>query len=488
MSNISFLRDDQRTQSSDFSVHGSIQPDNVYKTDAIKAEVRLLSNSDLSLAAEVFRISPLGIECDVTGLDHDSLGFSVGDSVELTLLLGKQKTMYSGMTIATKHRENERTLLGFRFFVSFASGEVDQDRRRTKRWLCGDEFLPTGIAANPVKFNDYIFFKISDFSSNGMQILTSLRNKTLVKGMVIDCTISLPMVGQTHLNFRIVNARTVVANGKEQLSLGCEYLDPRPDVLSAIGQYTLQFSEGADVVDLKKSGLKVISAAKAMTFGFVKSQNEYEDVLKLRHKAYSEAGKIDQTVDHFSTADIFDSRSRIITARFDKELVGSVRLMFHGADDTMEHEQFVQFPNSFPAKHEIVEVTRVCTEAKFRSSDLFLQLMKQMALLIVQSKRRYMLGSATEKLIPAYVKLGFERTGIKYSHADLGNEEHEILLADIPLLLTGKGISLATWSSVYADVADYLADIHGIDFDPMKNLRMRFYKGIGRILGLFAKK
>lgn len=487
MSNVTFLRENGVDNSFNFQeLHGSITPENIYKTDPIEALISV-KNGLFKIKVPVYRISPLGVECDITEIDLNNISFNVGDDVELILSLGNQKTSYIGITIATKHIELGKTLIGFRFIISTKEQNHELNRRKTRRWLCGDEFLPTGISPNPIKFNDYIFYRVVDFSSNGMQILTSLRNKTLIKGMTLEGNISLPMVGQILVFFKIVSARTIEINGKESLSLGCEFLDLNKNVSGAIGQYILQFSEKAEIIELKKSGLNIQSAAKSMTFGFVKTKEDYEEVLKLRFNAYKNAGKMKEIKNFHETSDIYDSRARIITASYNGALVGSVRLMFHGSDDEMEHEQFVKFPDNFPSKYEIVEVTRVCTDANFRSSDLFLALMKQMALLIVQSKRRYMLGSATEKLIPIYERLGFERTGIKYTHVDLGDEEHEILLADIPLLISGSGVSFKTWLKTYSDVADFLDDVHGVEFDPSMNLRIKLYKAFGKFLNYFQK-
>jgi hypothetical protein len=150
--------------------------------------------------------------------------------------------------------------------------------------------------------------------------------------------------------------------------------------------------------------------------------------------------------------------------------------MFHDPEDPTEHEQFIKLPDKFPRKDEMVEVTRVCTHPAYRGADLFYALVKHLILTIAQSKRRWLLGSATSKLMPLYRKIGCTGTGLLYEHKDLAGEQHEILLGDVPKMLAGVGVGPVLWNELYADVCDYLRDQDTLEFDPMLNLRMKTYK------------
>lgn len=470
-------------------LHGPVVPAEVYGTDPIVVSIKLANGISIE-NIPVYRISPFGVECDISGPRFQSAMNHIlpGVSLDLDLKIGKNYSQSFGVVVATRHQEGSRQLFGVRWFQQDTTERPNEERRRSERWLCGEEFLPTGIAPNPTRFNDFIYFKVRDISSSGLQITTSLRNKVLLKGMILDTQVSLPMVGQLHLNLRVENIRIRTLDDKEVLSLGVSILDASPVALQAIGQYCLQFGPGATVSALKASGLSVESASNALSFGFVKSLGDYREVLALRHNAYSSVGKLPRDAPIESAGDIFDSRARIITAKHGDRLVGTVRIMFHEPEENSEHEQFVRFPDGFPGKHEIVEATRICTDPAYRGADLLYALMKQMVITIAQTHRRYLVGSATSKLMPLYEKLGFTNTGIKFSHEDLGSETHEILIGDIPQIISGQNVGPSLWNEVYSPVADYLADVHGIEFDPLMNARMALYRAMAPFTKILTRR
>ena len=468
-------------------IHSPFNPADVHSTDPLSAEV-LVQASGFKSRFPVYRISPLGVELDcrsISGEDCSEM-IKAGSQIDLRMQIGKHQSEFNGLVVATKHHEAERDLFGVRWCQVVEPRNVDVERRKLTRWLCGDEFLPTGIAPNPTRFNDYVYFKVHDISKEGMQISTSLRNKFLIRGMVLEAMASFPMVGQVQVNLKILNARIRSVDGRELLSLGTEVVDPDRRVLETIGQYLLQFGSNTTAIDLKREGLPVRSVATALDFSFVKTAEDYNDVLRLRKLAYSAGEKIDPNTRIEEMGDIFDSRARIVMARHMGKSVGSLRLMFHDPEDLMEHEQFTTLPNDFPRKDELVEVTRVCTDPAYRGSDLFYALMKQMILAIAQSKRRWLVGSATVNLWPLYRKMGFHSTGIKYCHEHIGNEEHEIFLGDVPKMISGVGVGPALWNELYADVSDYLRDLHGFEFDPMMNVRMATYRALKPFTFLFS--
>ena len=96
------------------------------------------------------------------------------------------------------------------------------ERRRQVRWLCSDEFHPTGVASNPAKSNDFILFRVLDVSPSGLRLQTSLRNNFIVRGMRLDVIVSFPMVSQITVRLTVQNVSFISRNKKEFLAVGAQ--------------------------------------------------------------------------------------------------------------------------------------------------------------------------------------------------------------------------------------------------------------------------
>lgn len=458
-------------------IHGISKPAEVYETDNIFVTLKPIG-ATAETKFKVYRISPMGIEIEIPKTTNQEILQTIrpGAPVDLALFLGSLQSMFHGLIITSHHKEGDHDLAGIRFVDLGDSTPASKEQRNSFRWLCGSEFLPTGIAPNPARYNDYIYFRVRDFSKEGLHLTTSLRNKFIVKGMILEATVSFPMVGQAYIPFRIENCRISRLEGKDYLSIGAKILDISPSTYDIMGQYALQFACGANVQNLKREGFSAKYASNAFEYSFVKTIGDYEEVLKLRSTAYGLAGKMELTGRIEDAGDIFDTRARILMVKHFGKLVGSMRIMFHTSDDLMEHEQFLTLPQDFPKKHEIAEVTRICTHPDYRGSDLFYSLIKYMVLIPAQGKKRWILGSATKKLLPLYMKIGFRPLELTYKHATLGNQEHVLMIIDVPQLISGVGISPVMWKKLYSDMKSYLVHQHDFQVTPLANLRMAIYE------------
>ena len=250
-----------------------------------------------------------------------------------------------------------------------------------------------------------------------MRLLTSLRNKFLVPGVAFEATCAFPTVGATRVALQVVHARVVHHGGKRWLALGVTYALPEPGGDEIIGQYLLQFGDGATVQRLRSTGFRVRSSSRALEFACVSTDDEYREVLALRRLAYVQAGKVSANVHDEQMADPLDASSRIVVAKHRGRVVATVRLYFpRGPEDRLKHEDFLPLPPGFPARDDVVEFSKFCTDPEFRGSDLFYTLVKRCALATMQSGRRYALMSCTAPLAPAYARLGFRKVGASYVH------------------------------------------------------------------------
>ncbi len=460
-------------------VHDTITPAEIRQGEKISAKIQHKIMNEVKVEeTRVWRMSPIGIEIVAT----DRLkNFKIGEVIELEVQVGHQVSVVTGQRVTQEYEENGLPLIGIRFCSRDNEEWQGTERRANKRWNCSAEFMPNGVAPNPGRFNDYVYFRVADLSSNGMRIVTSLRNKFLIPGMILDASMSFPLVGQTLIKIQLKNTQLQNEAGRDVLVIGVEFIEKEKIARDIIGQYIFQFGPQTSLKELQKENLPVSKTNRAVDFRFVRTADEYNEVLELRKMSYLSSGKLkeDATVD--DVADIYDSRARIVIGLYRGQVVASARLVFNELDDKMEHEEFVDFPSEFPRRDEICEITRICTHNDFRGSSLLLDLFRYVGLTVVQSKRKYILGCATDELLPLYKNIGFGITKISYEYASLNNIKHTIFIGDVLRGLTGEGISPIYWNIVWGELYDYLDDHSYVSANPVAALRVAFYKLFGPI-------
>jgi len=278
-----------------------------------------------------------------------------------------------------------------------------------------------------------------------MHLLTSPRNKFLVPGATLRATCAFPTLGQVQLELRVVHAGVVQEAGKDVLSLGVAWRAEGAASLEVIGQYLLQFGPGATPEQLRAEGFRVRSTSRAFDFGSVRTEDEYREVLALRRAAYVNARKVSPDAPLEQMGDALDARSRIVTARYRGRLVGSTRVVFARTDrDRLKHDDYVTLPTSLPPRTEIIESSKTCTDPAFRGSDLFYSLLKHMAIVTLQARRRWLLMSCTDALRPLYRKLGCKDLGVTYVHPTMGLRHH-VMIGDVLSMVAG-GMNPVVWN------------------------------------------
>lgn len=464
-------------------IHDRVVPADVRFGDPIQVSIALLELRPEDAQWTEFRgwrISPMGVE-----VIHPSPqnSFQFEDKVQVRVRVGDQESFNTGIIVTTQWQEQGQSILGIRFTREDEVAWSGQDRRQKRRWQTLTDFIPTGMFLNPGRFNDFIYFKVTNFSRTGAQFHTSLRNKFLMLGLSLKATISFPLIGASEVQIKTENIKiSTDPTGKEVLQVGVSFDNPSQHFLTMVAQYLLQFGSASSIRELRSEGLAPRHSSKAIDFKYVRTEEEYRQVLELRRKAYMEAGKITNEDD---LADVFDSRSRIIIGTYRGQIVASCRLIYNDIEDLMEHESFVKFDGDFPRRDEICEITRVCTHPDFRGSDILLALFRFSAKTVIHSGRKYVLGSATKELLAIYTRLGFKTTKYTYDHKQLNNAQHVVFIGNVHKIAAGIGVNPIIWNLVWLDLVLYARDRGLIQTDPLTNLRIGFYR-LFRPLSLLA--
>ncbi|MCB0363470.1 MAG: GNAT family N-acetyltransferase, partial [Bdellovibrionales bacterium] len=413
-----------------------------------------------------------------------------GTMIDLELHIGLQKTILSGLVVDDIVSDSKISYLHIRLIPRVKPRIESIERRRSTRWICSDEFYPTAVASNPARFNEFVYFRIRDISSNGLKVQTSLRNKFIIPGMTFDCIVNFPMVSQIKMKFVVKTVRIELDYGKEVLAVGVTYVADK-FITESVGQYLMQFGSVSSLQELRKEGFSVESVAQAVQFSYVRTKEDYDRVLQLRYQAYSYAGKLKEGAKPIDMADSFDSRARIVIGKYKGEIVASARLIFNQFEDKMEQESFVKWPVDLPRRDEMVEIMRACTHPDFRKSNLLMSLFRFIAITVTQSRRKWIVICATDDMIDLYKKIGFHKVGLNYLHSGLNNLKHNIMLANVPHAMEGRTVGPIAWNLIWSDVSSYLQEYEISEMDPIANIRLaiyRFFSPLAKLLYYMQKK
>lgn len=466
------------------SVHSPFHPEDIRPGEKFRIELKNSQGLQISESMPVWRLSPLGVEFIADQKVGKSL--STGSKIDIRMIHPTGSTSHEGLVVAAISQMGEKTLVGVRWLPPEQAGPRSEERRTAKRWMCGSEYLPTGISANPLRFNDYIHFRIYDISKDGMQIEASMRNRALIPGMKLSAIVTFPLIGKITVDYEIIRAKVTRSFGKDTLSLGCKFIDPDLRLNELIGQYLLQFGPPLSLTELRQEGLKVKSINQAITYSCVKTEQEYFEVLELRKLAWASIGKVDlkEKTEYF--ADEYDARARILTASCKGKIVASLRVIFPEEGDQLEHEKYLKMPKDFPRNDQMVEITRVVVHPEFRGNDLLYSLFKQAVVVCLQAERRWILGNSDPKLLPLYRKIGFKILPLSFD-LEVFNIHPYLFLGDIYATMAGHRVNPIVWNLMYSDLTKYLTRSDLIDFKLIPHIKLIFYRLFKPLSYLVAK-
>ncbi len=321
-------------------------------------------------------------------------------------------------------------------------------------------------------------------SSGGLKLITSMRNKFVGIGQRLECTLNLPYVGTVRTDVKVKHVNTTFYRNKQFLVMGAEFIKKDSILLRSLGDYLLNFAKEATVKSLNSEGFGLKNVSRWLDFSFVKSEEEYNQVLKLRYKTYKNIGKVSESTTVKDMADEFDSKASILVAKYNGEIIGSVAYMFPDGIGTTMMGRDVKYSDfgKLLKPTDVTEIWRFCIDNSFRKADITYDITARVVLAAIKNKRRFLFSSTTKNMLDFYKKIGFKETGVKYTNRPLKGIEHEVIIMDVYDAIIGKSVGIKYWNKLYKGSYKYLSNIDELDLSSSDYLRVWLYKNIGNIL------
>lgn len=428
-------------------------------------------------------MSPLGIELLQTEAGNE---LPKGTPIDLEITISGQRMFFEGLVVDLVEENEHIKLMGIRLSKRVERSDSD-DRRKTPRWLCSDEYFPTCVAPSPGKINDYMLFQVRDVSLDGMQLICSLRNKFLIPDMTLRLTVNFPTIGDFVVVVKVVRVGFTTFAGKDKLAVGVSFLKVSDYMLRIIGQYLVQFSNVDSLDELRKLGFRPNSISKAVDFYYLKTEQDYREVLYLRRVAHqADENFKDKNVADEDMGDIRDTEARILVGKHDGKLIATARVRFNSLDQPLEHEQFVDWPDRLPRRDLIIEVSRVCIHPEFRKGDLLAGLFQFACATSIQHERPWVLIGSWPKMVPFYNKIGFQETGLKHNE-ELWNAEQHLLIANSNDTMLGRGVNPVYWNLIWRVVSDHTIENELIQPRGLDKVRLSIYKLLSPFANLLIR-
>jgi hypothetical protein len=433
-------------------IHDLIYPADGRPSDRILARLR---KRDLTrpqyTSCRVWKLSPLGIEL----VYPQDASFKKGDPIDVEVTVAGERSYFEGLIVDLVQENEAIKLIGIRLSKRSVQLDQEDDRRRSPRWLCSEDFFPSAVAPGKMGMNDSMRFQIRDISKEGLQLTCSLRNKFLLPGMSLTLAATFPEVGELILRTKIVRVDITSDGGKDQLVVGTEFLYLSRRDRSVLAQYLIQFSNVESLQELRSNGFEPHSVSRGVDFYFLKSEEDYRQVLELRLLAHRSEGTIRNTgVDLADMGDINDARARILIGKYRDRVVVTGRVRFNDLGTPLEHEAHVELPKDFPRRDQIQEVSRLCTHPDFRRSDLLTSFFHFICSSSLSEDRPWYLMGSWEQMVPFYRKIGFRETNLSHGEK-MWNQDQKVLLGNAVDAMLGRTTHPIYWNLIWRQVSDY---------------------------------
>lgn len=345
-------------------------------------------------------------------------------------------------------------MLGIEFLAD-SRGFVE----RAHRYLCHHDIAPQIKSPDPLDVNRDIYFKVVDISHSGMLLSTSLTNKHLLPGMVLEhADISVPGAPSLKITLTIKNIREIPAH--KGFHLGVVMTEKNRELENWVAGYlstmSPNFMRESHQSPVHDQALRVKRLKQGLTFRIISSDSDYLAVLKLRHQGYGSKGKLSPQATIHDQGQGIAHEGTIIGAYLSGQLVASMELRFGDSHqpfrtfDLIPREKLpdLDLPNT-------VEVNRLVVHPRIQGTDVVIGMVQKAHAIVMAQGGKDILFVATNQLKPLYLKIGCTELGVQVPHPSIKGVYLNAMVLTRDAFLDGRFLNPDTWETLYQATNDY---------------------------------
>jgi PilZ domain len=443
----------------------------VYLGEGIK--VYLKDDEEIrSIHGEITDLSPWGANVFIINQKLSTYP-KKGDTVRIHYTTKDKKNCYSKGRVVYIIEKTVDDIKYLRYGIEFINEyNIDNKSKENKKFYeIPDIFGPHCWCEDPFFFQEKLIFKIKNIHSQGMTLITSARNKTLIPNLEIQLKVSIPTCDEFLVNVKVVQAQYPNKSGeKDRYLVDVEFENQNSKFLQVMVEYILFCGVEVTPKELRKDNLPVDIIENSLTYYYAKEAHDMEKVIQLRKSSLFEdipkdASAFTQVGDTLVESpdgnfkDIYDSYSRQILCKVGKRHVACIRIIFNNKDKNKS--EIISYIDSMPEwlwSKKYVEISRFAWDKDYRESDVFINMIRHVVRIVIESGNTHILTSSPEALKQLYLKVGFQPINITWkSDVSESKSEESPLLLDAKGILTGEVIiEKFVWNKVYSRISKYL--------------------------------
>lgn len=338
-------------------------------------------------------------------------------------------------------------LLGLQFLV-----ESRDFIERSRRYRVNDSYQPTLSVKDPLDIHRVIYFKVRDFSANGLLLNTSLTNKHLFPGMILkQAELSIPGQNIVTVDLKIENARKGITD--TTFDLGVSLQSEVREFRSAIQTYMSHLVPDAALGDSLIEDKKKNDLAAGLTFRIISEERDYQEVLKLRYLGYGFKGKVREGTGARDQGDGLQNEGTVLGAWLGGKLVASMELRFAGKTPFrlfkfVSKEIFSNLPLDWSS---IVEMNKLVVHPDVQGTDILTGMVQKAHAICMTRGAPDVMLFATDALKPMYQRIGAQETGVTFAHPQLPGVTLHVLILTKEAFLDGRFMKAEVWKKYYEE-------------------------------------
>ncbi len=336
---------------------------------------------------------------------------------------------------------------------------------RAQRYLCHANIAPQIKSRDTLDVNRDLYFKVVNISGHGMLLSTSLTNKHLLPGMVLEQA-ELFVPGEKTLSLCLTIQNTHKAPAQDYFYLGVAVTDKRREFEHGIAGYLSTMSPdflqaSQDQKSSQDRAIRKKRLKQGLTFRMISTDREYSEVLTLRHLGYGSKGKLKHTAKVEDQGEGLAQEGTIIGAYLSGFLVASMELRF--GNSTKQFRTFELIPTELLPNlnlRDMVEVNRLVVHPRIQGTDVVMGMVQKAHAMVMAQGGKDILLLATNKLMPLYLKIGCTPLNAQAPHPTIPSEQLNAMVLTKEAFLDGRFLHPDTWEDLYHATNTYFEKLY----------------------------
>lgn len=321
---------------------------------------------------------------------------------------------------------------------------------------------PVIYSQDPLDPNRTVYFRVQNLSQSGLLLTTSMSNKHLFPGMELNnATINIPGMGESKVNLYIENCRP--SSNEERIDFGVSIQNPSKNYIELASKYISNLAtlktERQRLHQIEEAQLLTDKLSKHLTIKVVKTEEEYEEVLMLRHYGYKQAGKLKDSDTYKDMGEGLAKEGMVLAAYLGGQLVASCEFRISKyVPLNITNKINVSSIDGLNTKN-MSEINKLVVHPKAKGTDIVLGIFQKIHTIAIINGTPDGLILSEPKLTKLYERLGFQKKNVFIEHPNKPEIKLQVMLIKGDTYSKSEGMNPYAWSLAFELSHQFFSEI-----------------------------